>query len=88
MSCASRTPREDKTPESNKSVTFLGASGPEVSQAEPRRSKEDWKRNKKGAVHPCHVLTRFFALFHEVRLMRKPHSPCHVKRHSWEYMEP
>jgi hypothetical protein len=29
-----------------------------------------WKRNKKVAVHPCRALTRFFALFHEVRLMR------------------
>jgi hypothetical protein len=46
------------------------------------------KRNKQVAVPPRHVLTWFFALFHEVRLMRKPHSPCHVKRHSWEYTEP
>jgi hypothetical protein len=47
-----------------------------------------WKRNNKVAVHPCHVLTRFFARFYEVRLMREPHSPCHGKRHSWEHTEP
>ena len=45
------------------------------------------KRNKKVAVHPCRALTLFFALFHEVRLMRKPHNPCHVKRRSWEHAE-
>src|SRR5262249_30897037 len=50
--------------------------------------KRTGKRNKKVAVHPCHVLARFFALFHEVRLMRKPHSPYHVKRCSWEHTEP
>jgi hypothetical protein len=50
--------------------------------------KKQRKRNKKVAVHPCRALTRFFALFHEVRLMRKPHNPCHVKRRSWEHTEP
>src|SRR5262249_7614354 len=54
----------------------------------PARAVSHWKRNKKVAVHSCRALTRFFALFHEVRLMRKSHNSCRVKRRSWEHTEP
>ena len=41
-----------------------------------------------GAAGGPRALTRFCFLLHEVRLMRKPRNPCHVKRRSCEHTEP